>query len=37
MGDPQPLRAVMAADRLLLTPEEARKFSAWVARRCTPS
>jgi excisionase family DNA binding protein len=23
MGDPQPLRAVMAADRLLLTPEEA--------------
>ena len=23
MGDPQPLREVMAADRLLLTPEEA--------------
>ena len=23
MGDPQPLRAVMAGDRLLLTPEEA--------------
>ena len=23
MGDPQPLRDVMAADRLLLTPEEA--------------
>ena len=23
MGDPQPLRRVMAADRLLLTPEEA--------------
>ena len=25
MGDPQPLRDVMAADRLLLTPEEAAK------------
>ncbi|TFV71006.1 DNA-binding protein [Blastococcus sp. CT_GayMR20] len=25
MGDPQPLRNVMAADRLLLTPEEAAK------------
>ena len=25
MGDPQPLRDVLAADRLLLTPEEAAK------------
>jgi excisionase family DNA binding protein len=25
MGDPQPLRDVMASDRLLLTPEEAAK------------